>query len=218
MNGLPFIDASAILAADPTGVTMNAGSVLVGTTRARFSAASRPRQQAVNVDASHADLSDFNNFFDTGDTLDGNGRVRIAAASESSRVTSSGDIDIRGFRYRNLPIGDTRAVWASARNVVRGTVAIGGKEGMLHAHGSIALAPGAQWLSTLERSRYDLDPGRPRSGSWLWVPALGMRSIPVTGRVSGEATVRGRFPQLDVRGDARLIGGTMGPLTLDTAR
>ncbi|MGB8627201.1 MAG: translocation/assembly module TamB domain-containing protein, partial [Candidatus Cybelea sp.] len=33
----------------------------------------------------------------------------------------------------------------------------------------------------------------------------------------GEATVHGRFPQIGVRGSASLTGGTLGPLTLDTA-
>ena len=129
VNGLPFVDAAATLAADRTGVSM----------RERFGArrydqsALRRRLAAARpggaVDAPYADLSDFNNFFDTGDTLDGDGSVRLAAASSQARITTSGNIDIRGFRYRNLPIGDTRAVWSSARNAVSGTLAVGGSEG-----------------------------------------------------------------------------------------
>ncbi len=217
VNGLPFVDAAATLAADRTGVSMRGGSVLVGTTRARFEAVSRPHVQAVRVDAPYADLSDFDNFFDTGDTLDGDGSVRLAAASSQARITTSGNIDIRGLRYRNLPIGDTRAVWSSARNAVSGTLAVGGSEGELHAHGTIDLVPGPRWLDTLERSRYDLAAGVSNLDLSLWLPALGMQSLPITGRAGGEATVHGRFPQIDVRGNAGLSGGTIGPLTLDTA-
>jgi autotransporter translocation and assembly factor TamB len=44
-----------------------------------------------------------------------------------------------------------------------------------------------------------------------------MQALPITGRASGQATVRGSFPEIDLRGDARITGGTLGPLTLDSA-
>ncbi len=217
VNGLPFIDGNATLAADPHGVAIRDGSVLVGTTASRFTALSRSHETAIDLSAPHADLSDFNNFFDTGDTLDGNGGVTLAASSHGSLITSSGNIDVRGFRYRNLPIGDTKAVWSSARNVVRGTLAVGGREGMLRASGSIGLMQAAGWQSTLLRSRFDLNASVDNLDLSLWLPALGMQSIPVTGRVSGVASVHGRYPALDLRGSASLAAGTLGPLSLDRA-
>ena len=217
VNGLPFIDGSATIAADPRGVAIRDGSVLVGTTASHFTAVSRPHESSIDLRAPRADLSDFNNFFDTGDTLDGNGGVKLAASSHDSRITSSGNIDVRGFRYRNLPIGDTKAVWSSARNVITGTLAVGGREGMLRASGSIGLTPSGAWQSTLMRSRFDLAGGVENLDLSLWLPALGMQSVPVTGRASGVASVHGRFPALDVRASASLAGGTLGPLSLDRA-
>jgi hypothetical protein len=217
INGLPFIDGSVLLAADPSGVSVRRGSVLVGTTAAGFAAVARPDESAIDLRAPHATLSDFNNFFDTGDTLAGRGSVALAAASRRGRITSSGDVDVRGFRYRNLAVGDTKAVWSSARNRVTGTLAVGGREGMLHALGSIALSPQGDWQSTLLRSRFDLRGDIGDLDLAFWLPALGMQSVPVTGRASGDATIRGRFPLLDVRANARIQNGTLGPLTLDSA-
>lgn len=217
VNGLPFIDGSATLAADPQGVAIHNGSVLVGTTASYFSAVSRPHESAIDLRAPHADLSDFNNFFDTGDTLDGDGRVKLAAASHDARITSSGDIDVRGFRYRNLPIGNTKAVWSSARNVIAGALSIGGDEGVLRAHGTIGLTPANAWQAMLMRSRFDLDASVENLDLSLWMPALGMQSLPVTGRASGIATVHGRYPDLNVRGNASVASGTLGPLSLDRA-
>ncbi|HMF29565.1 MAG TPA: hypothetical protein VKE42_12375, partial [Candidatus Cybelea sp.] len=156
VNGLPFVDGSAMLEADPQGVAMHHGSVLVGSTATSFAAVARPRENAIEIEAPHADLSDFNNFFDTGDTLDGSGSVRLSASAQGAHVTSSGNIDVRGFRYRNLPIGDTKAVWSSARNVINGSLGVGGTEGMLRARGSIALTASPAWQSMLMNSRYDL--------------------------------------------------------------
>jgi hypothetical protein len=217
VNGLPFVDGSVLLAADPSGVSVRQGSVLVGTTAAAFSAVALPNQSAIDLRAPHATLSDFNNFFDTGDTLAGRGSVKLAAASKGGRVTSSGDLDVRGFRYRNLPIGDTRAVWSSANNALAGTLAVGGREGMLHARGTIGLSPQQTMQSTLTHSRFDLTGDVRDLDLSLWMPALGMQSVPITGRASGDATIRGRFPLLDVRANAQVRDGTLGPLTLDSA-
>lgn len=217
VNGLPFIDASAQLSADPHGVAIRNGSVLVGTTATRFTAVSRSRESIVDLDAPRADLSDFNNFFDTGDTLDGNGRVKLSAASIDSRVSSSGSIDVRSFRYRNLPIGDTRADWSSTRNLINGSLGVGGGEGMLRARGSIAIEPMETWQSTLLHSRFDVAGSIDDLDLSLWLPALGMQSLPITGRASGNATIDGRYPNIALRANARVTGGTVGPLSLDRA-
>jgi len=217
VNGLPFVDGGAILAADPRGVAMRQGSVQVGTTATSFTAVARPHQNVIEVDAPHADLEDFNNFFDTGDTLDGSGSLKLAAASEDAHIASSGDINVRAFRFRNLRIGDTKAVWSSARNVITGSLDVGGTEGMLRARGSIALTPSPAWQSTIVHSRYDLTGSIDALDLSLWLPALGLQALPVTGRASGKATIRGRYPNIAVRGNAGIVGGTLGPLTLDRA-
>jgi autotransporter translocation and assembly factor TamB len=41
--------------------------------------------------------------------------------------------------------------------------------------------------------------------------------MPITGRVGGQATIVGRFPQIDVRANAGISGGTLGPMTLNSA-
>lgn len=217
LNGLHFVDASASIAADTRGVSANDGRVRVATTVVAFKASTRPGNSAVDVVAHHANLADFNDYFDTGDTLAGTGSVKIAAAVNADRLATSGDVAVRSFRYRNLPIGDTNAAWTSARNVVRGALAVGGSEGRLHAGGAIGFSPEADLFSTLTRSRYDLRATVRDLDLSLWVAALGFPTVPVTGRASGTATLHGRFPQVALRADAAIAGGTLGPLTLDTA-
>ena len=68
------------------------------------------------------------------------------------------------------------------------------------------------------RSRYDVRAAVSDLDLSLWVAALGFPTVPVTGRASGNATVHGRFPLLDLRGNAEIDGGTIGPLTLETAK
>jgi autotransporter translocation and assembly factor TamB len=88
---------------------------------------------------------------------------------------------------------------------------------MLRARGSIALAPSSAWQSMLLNSRYDLGGSIDSLNLSLWLPALGMQGLPITGRASGNATIHGRYPDIAVRGSARVVGGALGPLTLDRA-
>jgi autotransporter translocation and assembly factor TamB len=216
VNGLPFIDATALLSANTTGVSVRDGHVLVGTTGVAFDAASRPRISALRINAPVANLEDFDNFFDTGDTLAGNGRVKAALISQAHRLATSADVDLRGFRYRNLPIGDTRASWSSAHNTVTGSIAIDSIGGSLRANGTIAAQPSLQWQHTLRDSRYDLTFDVDDLDLSTWMAAFDFPEVPITGKISADARVRGRFPHVQLNGTTTMDGGTLWRLPLES--
>ncbi len=215
VNGLPFLDGSAEIAADAAGVSARDGSVLVGSTRAGFDAVAQRDENSVELRANSATLSDFNNFFDTGDTLAGEGAIALSLLSAGSRLTTAGNVDVRGFRFRSLPIGDTRAIWSSRRNLVTGSLAVGGSEGLLRAQGSVALSAGARWQSTVEHSRYRLKASVQDLDLGLWVAAVGFPEVPITGRAFGSATMIGTYPALRLQGTAQLRNGTLGHFPID---
>lgn len=216
VNGLPFVDGSAAIAARPGSVVASDGSVLVGTTHAQFSAGLEPGTLSLDLRAPSAAFDDFNNFFDTGDTLGGSGSIAFGLTRSGRRVATHGDIDVRGFRYRSLPIGDTRAAWSSRRNVVQGRLAVGGAEGLLSAHGSIAISPQADWETTLKRSRYDMSANVDDLDLGLWVSVIGFPQVPITGRAFGAATMVGTYPALRLEGNATLRDGTVGRFPIRT--
>ncbi len=218
VNGLPFTDASANVVAGTHGGVARDGSVQVGTTHLTFAGAKNPRVSSIDMDATRADLSDFNNFFDTGDTLDGKGRFKLGVTSQRHRISTSADVNIAGLRYRNLVIGDTRANWSSARSEVKGTLAIGGATGLLQANGSIVLATDRSPFATLRDSRYNVDLTLDDLDLSTWVAALGFAQVPITGRVAGTASVQGRFPSLQLSGTAQLHEGTIWRLPIDSAQ
>ncbi len=80
------------------------------------------------------------------------------------------------------------------------------------------MTPSEAWLDTLERSRFDLNAAVDRFDLSLWLPALGMGGVPVTGIASGGRRCADVFPNVDLRGDVRVTNGTLGPLTLDSAQ
>lgn len=217
INGLPYIDASGIIAADRSGVLLNDGAVSVGTTQVEFNAAENPDVSALQLHAGRTDLSDFNNFFDTGDTLDGNGSVRFDVISQAHRLSSNGNISIAHFRYRNLPIGNTSAIWSSGHNVVRGSLDVDGAQGSLHSRGTIALASENEFLHILRDSKYAVSAEVAQLDLSTWIAALGYPQVSVTGYVNGSATIDGRYPTMQMRATASLEHGTVWRLPIDDA-
>lgn len=215
VNGLPFLDARGRIDAGAGGIGVQSGSVLVGTTRASFDASAKTGRIAMDLQAPSATLSDFNNFFDTGDTLGGAGSLDVRLVDAGRRVETSGDVDVRRLRIRSLPIGDTAAHWSSRRNLIRGRLVVGGDEGLLKAHGSLALVPQSTWFATLKRSRYDISGTMENLDLGLWVSALGFPQIPITGRAYGNAQMIGTYPNVRMQGDASIRGGTLGRFPID---
>lgn len=217
INGMGIAEAGAQVFADRGGLIASDGHVLVGSTLAAFSATALRGVRAFDVRARRATLSDFNDYFDTGDTLAGTGYLDLSYAQRASATYTSGKVDVAGFRYRQLPIGNTRAHWRSSRNLVRGGLSVGGTQGLLHASGSIALRPAADLPGLLRRSRYDLSATLQNLDLSTWLPALGFPTLPLTGRVDGDAHVQGAYPHLRVGGSATILGGTLGPVPLERA-
>ncbi len=217
INGLGFQDAHATISASRAGVSARDGNVQVGTTNAKFSATLARDEAAFSMQSQGADLTDFNDFFDTGDTLAGKGPLSISFAHFDDRTYTSGNIDILGLRYRRFPIGDTIANWTSFRNQVRGQIAVGGDHGRLDASGTIGFAQSAQLAQVVSHSRYNIDAQLKAFDLTTWLPALGFPQVPITGRVNGNAHIQGSYPHLGMSGQASLYNGTIGPATLERA-
>ncbi|HEY8296407.1 MAG TPA: translocation/assembly module TamB domain-containing protein [Candidatus Baltobacteraceae bacterium] len=217
-NGLGFLDASALIGASRAGVRARDGSVQVGSTHAFFSASLDRGATAVHVRSRRANLADFNDYFDTGDTLAGSGYLDLSLAQTARTVSTNADLDIETFRYRSLPIGNTDAHWKSTNNVARGHVTVGGEHGLLKAAGSVALVAAHTLPQTIARSRYDLRGTLANLDLSTWLPALGFPQVPLTGRVDGEASVAGRYPHLAVGGHASIAHGNIGPLPIESGQ
>ena len=214
VNGLNFRDAAATIAIAPGGLGARDGTVTVGSTVARFGGFFHAGDGAFRIDAPTADLSDFNDFFDTGDTLGGRGHVRGRFFKRRGVVRSSADIDIASLKYRTFNLGDATAMWNSRGEDVTGKLSFGGTSGRLETAGTLGLAANAPLDRILERSRFngtaslrDLDLG-------VWLPALGYQ-LPVTGRLDGDASIAGPLRNPDVRTSLNLVGGTIGKLPVD---
>ncbi|HTX57522.1 MAG TPA: translocation/assembly module TamB domain-containing protein [Candidatus Acidoferrales bacterium] len=217
VNGLYYTGATSLITADTHGVILRDGSVTVGTSRLDLEGSEDPSMSALRLRTAHVNLADFDDFFDTGDTLAGTGRVRFDVVSQRHRISSNGEIAVAGLRYRNFAFGDTSAVWSSEHNLLRGSLDVTGTEGTLHSHGSMDVVPEQAPLDTLRDSSYDLTATVSDFGLSNWIAALGYPQIGVTGRANGSATLHGRYPALQLRADVSLADATVWRLPIDSA-
>ena len=214
VNGLAFRDLASGFALTPGGVSVSRGRVIVGTTVTNFSGAVAGADAAFRVDAAAADLADFNDLFDAGDTLGGSGRVGARFLKNGESVRTSADIAIAGLHYRRFDLGDATARWTSRGRDVTGNVAFGGTSGTLTVSGTVALAPRAPLMKLVERSRFNGTAQLRGLDLGVWLPALGYQ-LPVDGRVDADATIGGGLENPLLRTTASLVGGSLGRFPVD---
>ncbi len=217
INGLGLREGTARINASTAGVDVRNARVTIGSSRAQFHASVHSSAIAFSMHTVRADLSDFNDYFNTGDTLAGTGALDLAFSHFNNLTFTSGNVDIDNFRFRRLPIGNTDARWSGVRNILTGSISVGGEHGLLSANGSIAFAPSRSIGGIVSGSRYNLHAALQNFDLATWLPALGYPQLPVTGRVNGTARLRGAFPHFDLAMDASAHDGTVGPFPVETA-
>jgi autotransporter translocation and assembly factor TamB len=214
VNGLAFSDASATVRLDPEALRLRHGRITIGTTRAGFGLRFGLGEAAFRIDAPQADLADFNDYFDAGDTLAGRGRIVGRFVQRGNRLQTSGDIAIAALRYRRFDLGDAHAHWTSRGSDATGSISFGGPSGRLAADGTVTLAPHTELSRLFGASRFrgqahlrELDLG-------VWLPALGYQ-FPIQGRVDADANVSGPLVNPVVETEATLAGGSLGRFPVD---
>ncbi len=212
--GLAFADASARVSVDRAGVRARGGHVTVGSTETAFSARYRGDDDAIRIVAPHADLSDFNDLFDAGDTLGGKGRVALRFSKRGRATRTNADIAIAGLRYRSFELGDARAVWSSRGRSVVGSVLFGGASGRLAASGTLVLPAESAIASLMRDSRFDGTAELQGLDLGVWLPALGYQ-VPIGGRVDANATIAGPLANPAVSTVATLRDGSIGKFPVD---
>ncbi len=214
ISGLAFRDGSARIAIAPGGVGAREGTVTVGSTTVGFGGFFRGGDGGFRITAPHANLADFNDLFDTGDTLGGTGHVDGRFFKRSGVVRSSADIAVASLKYRTFNLGDATAHWNSRGTSVTGTIGFGGPSGRLAIAGTLGLASRVPLERVLERSRFAGDATLRGLDLGVWLPALGYQ-LPITGRLDATATIAGLLRAPDVQTTATLVGGTIGKLPVD---
>ena len=217
-NGLGFRDGRSQFYVDPVLMRAYQGTVAVGSTQLGFGVRLSSNDIGVSVHTPHTNLADFNDYFDAGDTLDGSGRVQAEFRSSPGSVSTHGDIQITGLRYRRVRFGDTDAAWSNAGRTVRSTLSIGDRDGRLNLGGHVILGSGVPAVA-LRGATYDLTALLVGLRLQRWVPEMfdlfsANEPPPILGLVDGNAHITGRYPRLGIDATAAVHDGAFGKIPI----
>ncbi len=197
VNGQAFRDLRATLNGTPAAMAFNDGGVKVDETAVAFNGIAGMHGGTVSLNAPHAELDDFNDLFNTGETLGGNGSIALTASyAPGAPIVTSGHVNVRGFRYRRFDIGNTVADWHMSGGDVQFVASAGGANGSIRAYGRVNPATYAVAANASVR----------RVALATWLPLFGINE-PLLGNVDANAIVSGRFPDVDSQVTARLVQG-----------
>jgi len=206
VNGLPFRDFYGRVRGDTSALSLMGGRVTVGSTNVALSGRVTTRLDAnVDVRAPQADLADFNDLFDKGDTFAGTGRLGLAATTRGMQIISSnGDASFAGARFQRIALGNFAANWRRRGGSITTALSFAGPAGNARASGSVVAAAKA---IDLHATMSGIDLG-------TWLPMLGY-SLPVTGRLNAQTSISGRYPDVAMSLRASVAGGTVGRLPVE---
>jgi len=182
INGLGFSDARVAISGGLGEIVARDGRVTVGSTDIAFSGTFGRALRALSLRAPHANLADFNDYFDQADTLAGTGHIAVDADLRGG-ATTTGDIAFSGARIRQFPLGDVGASWETAGGIVTARGRVAGPHGTATLAGTLSL-PDRALKADAQIAGLDL-------GAWL--NTAGVR-VPVNGvldaslHASGSAT------------------------------
>jgi autotransporter translocation and assembly factor TamB len=198
VNGLPFHELHTNLSGTQRAVQLREGGVGIGSTAIAFSGDLTPSQQHLSVAAPYMNAADFNDFFDAGDMLAGQGSLRASATLAGGTVlATNGQATIAGTAVRGIVIGTTRAAWNGNAGDIHTDVDADGQYGNFSAAGSVGV-----------RGFVDIAAHARNVALAHWLPVAGLQ-VPVTGTASADATVAGTFPNLDTNVRASVIDATV---------
>ncbi len=211
VHGLALEGFSADVIAAPATLVLRHGRVLVGQSRLTFAGGQRGADGGLRIASPALHLADFDDYFDEGDALAGDGRLLMRFRRRRGVVETQADAELRDVRVRSFALGDASAHWRAADSDATGALAFGGASGRLRLAGTVDFQPQVHLDRLLAAARFDgtarlrdLDVG-------VWLPVFGIRA-PVTGRLDADAVVHGRYPGFDLVSTATLRNGTIDRL------
>lgn len=216
LNGLAYRDATVTLSGDAQDVRARGGSVTVGSSVIGFDGDFSRRAQSLSLRAPHLELTDFNDYFNYGDTLGGHGSVAVAVQHAPDRLALDGRLRLSGTRFRRFELGDARADAATTGRTIHTALALGSTAGRISAGGDVTLPARQPLRDALHRTALALTTRAQGVDLAVWLPAAGYQA-PVAGKIDANAHIAGTYPNVAGSAHAALFGGLVGRIPIRTA-
>jgi hypothetical protein len=218
VHGLAFRDMRGTLGGTAQAFAVRNGHVKVGSTALSFHASAGRGSFGVGMKAPHAQLADFNDYFNDPDLLAGTGSLAVSVASSKQTFLTNGNVNLGNVRFDAVPIGSARAHWRTSNQTISMRASIGGKSGIARVNGSAVLPRNPTIAALATNSDVNATAAVRHLDLATWLPLLGYHRIPVTGFVDADASARGRYPDVTLNATARIAKSVVNRVPLQRAQ
>jgi hypothetical protein len=192
------------------------GQVRFGTSLITLAGDLSPSDIHVRSTSPHVDLSDFNDFFDGYDTLDGIGSWSVAFTSSPATVAANGRIDFNGAALAGYPLGVVDATFASSNNELLATLSQRGPADNAQLAGSASFASRRSGLPDLRNAEFNVHGGVTGVDLGIVMPLIRHEDIGLTGSLDIAGQLRGKLAHPSAIATFALRDGHLGKLAINT--
>jgi len=217
LQGVAFQDLRGSIDASVRSVEVDNGSIDIGSSHFAFGGSLSRSTAHVRASSAYVDLSDFNDFFNGYDTLEGHGGAQVAFESTRGGLTGSGQVELTGTSVLGFPLGTVDGDFSGERDRLILNVRQKGETGTSDLRGSITFPQTSSALPDFRGARYDIA-GRVRGADLGRImPIVGKESIGLTGFIDADGYLRGRLAAPAGRATFALHDGHLGKVAIDSA-
>ena len=191
------------------------GQVQFGSSLITLAGDISPSDLRVRSTSPHVDLSDFNDFFDGYDTLDGVGSWNVAFTSDPEMVAANGRIDFNGAALAGYPLGVVDATFASSKNELLATMRQHGPADNAQLAGSAAFASRRAGLPDLSGAEFDVHGGATGVDLGIVMPLIRHEDLGLTGSLDIAGQLRGKLAHPSAIATFALRDGHLGKLAIN---
>lgn len=191
LRGVAFGDLQTDVSVNGRVARLDNGRVRLGSSAFSFGGSLSPGQVDVRAASNAVDLSDFNDFFNGYDTLEGTGRGNVEVAVSPGRARASGSIGIAATQIAGVPLGSINVVFGGRRGSVLANVSQDGAIGSSSLNGSVRFANAATLLPDFSRATFDVSGRVSRLDLGIIAPLVRREDLGLSGKLDAVGSMQG---------------------------
>ena len=215
IRGVAFKSFHGIVHLAHGALGLQDGQVRFGSSTITLAGSLTPGSVQLRSTSPRVDLSDFNDFFDGYDTVDGIGSWDVGFVSSRSDVSARGRMDFAGAALVGYPLGTVDATFASTRNELLATLRQRGPADDAQISGSAAFDSRRYGLPDLSGARFDVHGSATGVDLGVVMPLFRHEDLGLTGNLDIAGQMRGRLSQPSAFATFVLRNGHLGKLPIE---
>jgi hypothetical protein len=215
IRGVAFNDMRGVVHVAHGALSLADGEVRLGSSRLTLAGSLTPRTVRLRSTSPHIDLSDFNDFFNGYDTIDGVGKWNVAFESSPSGIAANGSLNLAAAAIVGYPLGSIDATFSNRGDALLAAVHQRGPADSADISGSVTFPRRANGLPDMSSAFYDLRGSATGVDLGVVMPLIRHEDIGLTGRLDIAGSLRGHLDRPSAVATFSLHDGHIGKFPIN---